>query len=73
MLKTQNNGNKSIHSSEVTKTQALCSPAMVGELKTQNQHSPLWKTDVEFNPTATPGQRSGTKPFPTFPSDVRVL
>lgn len=64
---------ESIYSSEVAKTQALCSPAMAGELKTQNQHSPLWKTDVEFNPTATPGQRSGIKLFPTSPSGVRVL
>lgn len=69
MLKTQTKGNESIYSSEV----ALYSPAMAGELKAQNQHSPLWKTDIEFNPTVTPGQRSGTKLLPTSPSDIRVL
>lgn len=73
MLKTHNNGSESIYSSEVAKTHTLCSPAMVGELKTQNQYSPLWKTDVEFNPTATPEQRSGTKLLPTSPSGIRVL
>ena len=75
ILKRQNDGDERRYcSGEVAKTQALCAPAMAGELRnTKSTHPSLWKISVEFNPTATPGQRSMTKLFPTSPSGVRLL
>lgn len=74
-MKGQSNGDERRYSSgEVAKTQTMCSPATVGELRNiKSTRSSLQKTNVEFNPTATPGQRSVTTLFPTSPSGVRVL
>lgn len=74
-LKRQSDGDeRSYASGEVATTWALCSPAMAGEVRnTKSACSSLWKTNIECNPTATPGQCPVTKLFPTSPSGVRVL